>query len=125
LVYAHFFAESRHNGTKTVVCAPDFSQVSKFADQWVPLHAGSDGAFWQAITHVKIEKDGDAYKAGKLLRANEITEYKDIENGDWKFIQIDDATNAFVVPKGSSGHRWDKQETGKWNTKLENLWVKK
>ncbi len=145
---AHFFVESRHNGTKTVVCSPDFSQVSKFADQWIPLHAGSDGAFWQAITHVllkeyyidkqvpyfmdylkkysdtpflvKIEKDGDAYKAGKMLRANEIEEYKDIENGDWKFIQIDDATGSFVVPKGSSGHRWDKQETGKWNTKLEN-----
>lgn len=145
---AHFFAEARHNGTKTVVCSPDFSQVSKFADQWVPLHAGSDGAFWQAITHVllkefyidrevpyfidylkkysdtpflvKIEKDGNAHKGGKLLRANEIEEYKDIENGDWKFIQIDNNTGSFIVPKGASGHRWDKQETGKWNTKLEN-----
>ncbi len=145
---AHFFAEARHNGTKTIVCAPDFSMVSKFADQWVPLHAGSDGAFWQAITHVllkefyvdkqvpyfidymkkysdtpflvKIEKDGDVFKAGKLLRANELTEYKDIENGDWKFVQIDEKSGNFVIPKGSMGHRWDKQETGKWNTKLEN-----
>jgi len=93
---AHFFAEARHNGTKTIVCAPDFSQVSKFADQWIPLHAGSDGAFWQAITHVllkefyvdkqvpyfidymkkysdtpflvKIEKDGDVFKAGSIKR---------------------------------------------------------
>jgi len=48
----HFFAESRHNGTKTVVFSPDFSQVSKYADQWVPLHAGSDGAFWMAVSHV-------------------------------------------------------------------------
>lgn len=31
----HFFAESRHNGTKAVVFSPDFSQVSKYADQWV------------------------------------------------------------------------------------------
>jgi nitrate reductase / nitrite oxidoreductase, alpha subunit len=44
----HFFAESRHNGTKAVVFSPDFSQVCKYADQWVPLHAGSDGAFWMA-----------------------------------------------------------------------------
>jgi len=145
---AHFFTESRHNGTKTIVCSPDFSQVCKFADQWVPLHAGSDGAFWQAITHVllkefyvdrqvpyfvdyvkkysdtpflvKIEKDGDSYKGGKLLRANELAEYKDIENGDWKFVQVDEKTSSLVVPKGSVGHRWDKQETGKWNTKLEN-----
>ena len=145
---AHFFAEARHNGTKTIVCAPDFSMVSKFADQWVPLHAGSDGAFWSAITHVllkefyvdkqvpyfmdylkkysdmpflvKIEKDGDVYKSGRLLRANELEANKDIENGDWKFIQIDEESGDFVVPKGSVGHRWDKQETGKWNMKLEN-----
>jgi nitrate reductase alpha subunit len=32
----HFFAESRHNGTKAVVFSPDFSQVCKYADQWVP-----------------------------------------------------------------------------------------
>ncbi len=145
---AHFFAEARHNGTKTIVCAPDFSMVSKFADQWVPLHAGSDGAFWSAITHVllkefyvdkevpyfidylkkysdmpflvKIEKDGDVYKSGRLLRANELEANKDIENGDWKFIQIDEESGEFVVPKGSVGHRWDKQETGKWNMKQEN-----
>ncbi|MCK4442381.1 MAG: nitrate reductase subunit alpha, partial [Sulfurovaceae bacterium] len=146
---AHFFAEARHNGTKTIVCAPDFSMVSKFADQWVPLHAGSDGAFWMAITHVllkefyvdkqvpyfidylkkysdtpflvKLEKDDNGeLRAGRLLRANELEAYKDIENGDWKFIQIDKESNSFVVPKGSVGHRWDKQETGKWNTKLEN-----
>jgi len=145
---AHFFAEARHNGTKTIVCAPDFSMVSKFADQWVPLHAGSDGAFWLAITHVllkefyvdrevpyfmdylkqytdmpflvKIEKDGDEYKAGRLLRANEIEEFKDIENGEWKFLQIDKDSNQFVVPKGTVGHRWAKEKRGEWNTKLEN-----
>jgi nitrate reductase alpha subunit len=33
----HFFSESRHNGTKTVVFSPDFSMVSKYADQWVPV----------------------------------------------------------------------------------------
>ena len=145
---AHFFAEARHNGTKTIVCAPDFSMVSKFADQWVPLHAGSDGAFWSAINHVllkefyvdrevpyfidyikkysdmpflvKIEKDGDEYKSGRLLRAGELEAYKDIENGEWKFIQIDKDSGEFVVPKGTVGHRWDKQDTGKWNTKQEN-----
>jgi nitrate reductase alpha subunit len=29
----HFFAESRHNGTKVVIVSPDFSQVSKYTDQ--------------------------------------------------------------------------------------------
>jgi len=145
---AHFFAEARHNGTKTIVCSPDFSMVSKFADQWVPLHAGSDGAFWLAITHVllkefyvdrevpyfidyikkytdmpfliKIDEENGEFKAGRLLRANELEEFKDIENGDWKFIQIDRESNSFVVPKGTVGHRWAKEDSAKWNIKLED-----
>ncbi len=143
----HFFAESRHNGTKTVVFSPDFSQVCKYADQWVPLHAGSDGAFWMAVTHVilkewhhekqtssffkyikqytdspylvKLDKDGDTWKPGRLMRANELAQFKDIENGDWKFLNIDEDTGNFIVPKGSSGFRWDKKG-GKWNMKLED-----
>ncbi|MFZ2897616.1 MAG: nitrate reductase subunit alpha [Saprospiraceae bacterium] len=143
----HFFAESRHNGTKAVVFAPDFSQVCKYADQWVPLHAGSDGAFWMAVTHiilkewhhekqtpsflhyvkqytdspflVRLDKEGDSWKPGKLVRANELKSYKDIENGDWKFLNIDEDTGKFVIPKGSSGFRWDK-DGGKWNLKLED-----
>lgn len=143
----HFFAESRHNGTKTVVFSPDFSQVCKYADQWVPLHAGSDGAFWMAVSHVilkefhhdrqtpyfidyakqytdspflvKLEKDGDTYKPGRLLRANELAEYQDISNGDWKFVSIDERDGHLVIPKGSVGHRWD-ETPGQWNMKLEN-----
>lgn len=143
----HFFAESRHNGTKTVVFSPDFSQICKYADQWVPLHAGSDGAFWMAVTHVilkefyvekptkyfteyvkqytdspylvKLEQDGKNYIPGQLVRANEITSFKDIENGDWKFLNFDENSGNLVVPKGSSGHRWEK-EGGNWNMKLEN-----
>ena len=143
----HFFAESRHNGTKAVVFSPDFSQVCKYADQWVPLHAGSDGAFWQAVNHVilkefhhdnktpyfidyvkqytdspflvKLEKEGDHYKPGRMVRANELAQYKDIENGDWKFLSIDQSTGSYVVPKGSSGDRWAKK-TGNWNMKFEN-----
>ena len=52
----HFAAESRHNGTKMVVLAPDFSQVSKYADQWIPLNAGQDGAFWMAVNHVILKE---------------------------------------------------------------------
>lgn len=143
----HFFAESRHNGTKAVVFSPDFSQVCKYADQWVPLHAGSDGAFWMAVSHVILKefhhekqtpyflkygkqytdspylvilnKEGNHYKPGRLLRANELAQFKDIENGDWKFVNIDEKTNKYVVPKGAMGHRWSK-ELGKWNMKLEN-----
>jgi nitrate reductase alpha subunit len=143
----HFFAESRHNGTKAVVFSPDFNQVAKYADQWVPLHAGSDGAFWMAVTHVilkefhfdkmtpyfieytkrytdspflvVLKEEGDHYSSGRLLRANQLKKHKDIDKGDWKFVKIDKNTGDFVIPKGSSGYRWQ-EEQGKWNMKFED-----
>ncbi|MCC6866857.1 MAG: nitrate reductase subunit alpha [Ignavibacteria bacterium] len=143
----HFFAESRHNGTKTVVFSPDLSQITKYADQWIPVHAGSDGAFWMAVTHVilkefhydkqtpyfmdyckqytdspylvELVQEGDSYVPGQFVRANRIEKYKNTENGDWKFLNIDEDTGNFVMPKGSVGHRWDKTP-GKWNMKLED-----
>lgn len=126
--------------------SPDFSQVCKYADQWIPLHAGSDGAFWMAVTHiilkeyhyekqtpyfidytkrytdspmlVHLDKVGDSYTPGRMVRANELAKWKDIENGDWKFLSIDETSGEFVSPKGTMGYRWDKNG-GKWNMKYE------
>ncbi|MBZ0090456.1 MAG: molybdopterin-dependent oxidoreductase, partial [Thermoanaerobaculia bacterium] len=123
------------------------SQVCKYADQWVPLHAGSDGAFWMAVTHVileeyhhqkqtpffldyvkrytdspylvKLERDGERYRPGRLLRAAELPAYRDLSNGEWKFVNLDAASGRPVVPKGSSGARWD-EKPGNWNMKWEN-----
>jgi len=52
----HFFSESRHNGTKTVVFSPDFNMVAKYSDQWIAINAGQDGAFWMAVTHVLLKE---------------------------------------------------------------------
>jgi nitrate reductase alpha subunit len=139
----HFFAESRHNGTKTVVFSPDFNMVAKYADTWIPVHAGQDGAFWMAVTHIilkeahhekqipyfldyvakytdspfliELDKKGDTYVPGKLLRANKLDKYKNAENGDWKFLNIDKESERLVCPRGSVGHRWDGTD-GNWNT---------
>ncbi|RKZ06705.1 nitrate reductase subunit alpha, partial [bacterium] len=143
----HFFSEARHNGSKTVVMSPDFSMVAKHSDQWIPCHAGSDGAFWMAVTHVilkewhvdkqtpyfqdytkrytdcpflvELEKEGDHYVPKKLIRANRINKYKDVSNGDWKFLKVDENSGDLVMPKGSMGHRWDDPK-GKWNMKFED-----
>ena len=53
---AHFAIEARHYGAKLVVLSPDFSQVSKHADWWLPVAPGQDGAFWMAVCHV-IQKE--------------------------------------------------------------------
>lgn len=143
----HFFSEARHNGTKTVVMSPDFSMVAKHADQWIPCHAGSDGAFWMGVTHVilkewhhekqtpyfleytkrytdspflvELEKDGDHFKPGRLVRANRLAKYKNTTNGEWKFVAIDASTGDYVMPKGTMGHRWDEKQ-GNWNLKYED-----
>ena len=46
-------------------------------------------------------------------------EFKDIEKGDWKFLNIDSKSGDLVCPGGSSGHRWDGKD-GNWNMKFED-----
>lgn len=143
----HFAAEARHNGTKMWVFAPDFNQVAKYADEWVPLNAGQDGAWWMAVAQVllkefhhekqtpyfldyvkkytdspllvEIVERGGTYHAGQLLRANRLEAYSGVENGDWQFLMWDEADGAPKMPMGSVGYRWAK-EKGKWNLQLKD-----
>ena len=143
----HFAAESRHNGTKMWVFAPDFNQVAKYADEWIPVNAGQDGAWWMAVAHILlkefhheqkvpyfldyskkytdspllvelVERDG-VYQAGQLLRANRLDAYANVENGDWQFLMWDEAESTLKMPMGSIGYRWSK-EKGKWNLQLKD-----
>ena len=145
----HFAAESRHNGTKMWVFAPDFNQVAKYADEWVPLNAGQDGAWWMAVNHVllkefhhdrqvpyfvdyckrytdspllvELEPKGDGqHRPGQLLRANRLAGYTGVENGDWQFLMWDEAARRPKMPMGSVGFRWAKQDKGKWNLQLKD-----
>jgi len=143
----HFAAESRHNGTKMYVFAPDFNQVAKYADEWMPINAGQDGAWWMAANHVilkefhhekqtpyfieygkqytdgpllvELHKDEDHYEAGQLLRANRLEQYADQENGDWKFLMWDEEEKTTKMPMGSVGYR-HAEEKGKWNLLLKD-----
>jgi len=145
---AHFLVEARHNGAKVVVFSPDFAQVSKIADEWVPIHQGQDAAFWMAVTHVILKEfycdketphftnyikkysdmpflvvlnknDDGTYSPGKFLRASSIKETADSEHAEWKMFVLDTRSGELVIPKGSTGHRWQKQR-GEWNLKLED-----
>lgn len=143
----HFAAEARHNGTKMYVFSPDFNQVAKYADHWISVNAGQDGAWWMAVNHVLLKEfhhekqvpyfinyakkftdapylveltpDGDAFEAGQLLRANRLQKYSTIENGDWKFLMFDEASGEAKMPMGSVGFRWG-TEKGKWNLLLKD-----
>lgn len=144
----HFLAEGRHNGTKLWVFSPDFNMVAKYADEWVAVNSGQDGAWWMAVNHVLltefhhqqktdyflkyakkytdspylVEVTSDAngnVKPGQLLRAGRLDKYAGEENGEWKFLMWDEETHAPKMPMGSSGFRWGKEQ-GKWNLMLKD-----
>lgn len=138
----HFFSEARHNGSKTVVMAPDFSMVAKHADQWIPIHAGSDGAFWMAVTHVilkefhvdrqvsyfidyvkrytdcpflvKLENKDGKFVPGRMIKASEVSKYTNEENAEWKYLNFNEKNGEIVMPQGTIGYRWQNKK-GQWN----------
>ncbi|MCC6145513.1 MAG: nitrate reductase subunit alpha [Candidatus Hydrogenedentes bacterium] len=145
---SHFMVSARHRGAKTVVFSPDFSQTSKVADEWIPIHQGQDGAFWMAVNHVilqenyvdrsvpyftkylkensdaafivVLEKDANGnYKAGPYLKAAQLAHTKDDEHAAWKQFVFDEASGELRIPKGQVGHRWQ-QKKGQWNIKQED-----
>jgi len=147
---AHFVAEVRYAGAKLTVFSPDFSQVAKYADSWIPVHAGQDTAFWMAVDHVllkeffidrqvpyfnnylkkytdspfliEIEENGSTKEAkpGRYLRANRLSPYQNTEHGDWKLLVWDRLSGKPRMPQGTIGHRWEKQEPGKWNLEMRD-----
>ena len=145
---AHFLVEARHQGAKVVVFSPDFSQTSKIADEWLPIHQGQDGAFWMAVNHVllkefyadrqvpffidylkrytdapflvRLEKDAEGrLRPGRLLRASDLAETQAEENAEWKLLLLDEASGELRMPMGTGGHRWQKAK-GQWNLKRED-----
>jgi nitrate reductase alpha subunit len=140
----HFISEVRHAGAKLTVFSPDFSQVAKYADWWIPSHPGQDGAFWLAADHVMLKEfyvdrqvpffqdylkrytdmpflvEIDGTKPSQYLRAGRRPEYADVENPDWKLLVWDDNSGQPRMPTGTVGFRWAEQDPGKWNLKMED-----
>lgn len=145
---AHYMSEFKYNGGKVVVFSPDFSDHTKFADTWVPLRPGTDGAFVLAMNHVVLkeffvdrkvpyfedyqkrytsfpflvilEKKGDSYVGGRLLRASDVDDYASVENAEWKPLLCAAETGALKLPQGSLGFRWEKTPSGKWNLEMKD-----
>ncbi len=142
---AHFMTEARYRGQKTVVVSPDYSDHTKFADHWLPVNPGTDGALAMAMGHVMLKEffvdrkvpyfqgyakqftdlchlvrldpaDGESYTAGRFLRASDIGEGG--EHAEWQTVLVDDATGELTVPAGTIGDRWGDDGVGKWNLEL-------
>ncbi|MFE7116759.1 nitrate reductase subunit alpha [Streptomyces sp. NPDC057654] len=53
---AHWMAEARYRGQKVVVVSPDYADATKFADEWLHPHPGTDGALAMAMGHVMLRE---------------------------------------------------------------------
>lgn len=139
---AHFFTEVRYKGTKTVSVTPDYAEVAKLTDEWLPVKQGTDSALAMALGHVilkefHVERSSDYFREyvrsktdfpylvrleeseqglvqGRFLRASDLAENLGQDNNpEWKTIAIDSSNGELVSPTGSIGYRWG--EKGKWN----------
>ncbi|MCF6092563.1 nitrate reductase subunit alpha [Microaerobacter geothermalis] len=142
---AHFMTEARYRGTKVVSISPDYAEFVKFADNWMSVKPGTDGALAMAMAHVilkefyveketeyfvdyakkytdfpfliTLQEENGEYKADRFLLASDLG--KEMNNGEWKTVVYDESTNDFAIPQGSIGSRWG--ENGKWNLKMQDI----
>ncbi len=144
---AHFMSEARYRGQKVVTVSPDYADNTKFADEWMSPHPGTDGALGMAMGHVILkeffierqvprfvdyvkkfsdlpflitlrEKDG-AFVPDKFVTSADLGDQN--EGAEFKTVLIDSATGRPHVPNGSLGYRFNESGKGKWNLDLEGV----
>ena len=146
---AHWMTEARYRGQKVVVCSPDYSDATKFADEWLAPAPGTDGALALAMGHVVLreffvdretpfftdyvtrftdssflvtldERDGSLVP-GRFLTAADLDAGAGTEHDDFKTVVLDKRTDQPAVPNGSLGFRFSDEGVGKWNLDLGGI----
>ena len=144
---AHFMAEARYRGQKVVTVSPDYADNTKFADEWMSPHPGTDAALAMAMGHVVLkeffvdrqvprfvdyvkkysdlpflvtlkERDG-AWVPDKFVTSADLGDTS--EGAAFKTVLVDGATGRPHVPNGSLGFRFNESGMGKWNLDLEGV----
>ncbi len=144
---AHFMTEARYRGQKVVTVSPDYADNTKFADEWLAPHPGTDAALAMAMGHVvlreffvekrtprfvdyvtkftdaphlvTLDERGDAYVPGKFLTADALGPDHG-RDAAFKTVVLDGAGTPHV-PNGTLGHRFDPAEAGNWNLDLGDV----
>lgn len=146
---AHFMTEARYRGQKVITVSPDYTDNTKFADEWVAPHPGTDAALAMAMGHViltehfvqkrterfqdymlrftdapylvTLETNGDDLVPGKFLTASDLGGTAAEEaRAEFKTVLLDQAGKP-VVPGGSLGHRFTPEDEGNWNLDLGDV----
>ncbi|MFI6994465.1 nitrate reductase subunit alpha [Nonomuraea wenchangensis] len=140
---AHWMAEARYRGQKVVVVSPDFSDAAKFADEFLSVRPGTDGALAMAMGHVllkeffverdtpfftgyvkrftdlpflvRLERRDGRHVPGSFLTARDLGLRE--EAAEWKTVLLS-RNGRPVVPNGSAGFRWSESGKGRWNLDL-------
>lgn len=143
---AHFYVEARYQGTKITAISPDYADFTKFADTWLPVKGGTDGALAMAMTHVvvkeffldkttpyfddyarrftdlpflvELEEKNGSVLPGRFLRATDIG--LGGNNPEWKMLVFDKKRGAPAAPMGSIGSRYG--EKGTWNLEMRDCY---
>ncbi|WP_225732013.1 MULTISPECIES: nitrate reductase subunit alpha [unclassified Nocardia] len=143
---AHFMTEARYRGQKVVVVSPDYSDHTKFADEWLAAAPGTDGALAMAMGHViltefyrdrqvprfleyaatytdlpclvTLAERGTAFVPTKFLTAADLG--ADDAEAAFKTVVLDEVSDEPAVPNGSLGFRWS-AEPGRWNLRLGDI----
>jgi nitrate reductase alpha subunit len=147
---AHWMTEARYRGQKVVVVSPDYADNVKFADEWLAIAPGTDGALAMAMGHVVLKEffvdrqtpyftdytkrftdlpylvvldrsEDGRHRAGKFLTAADLPAHEAVENAHFKTVLIDARTDEPVVPNGALGHRFGETGAGRWNLDLEGV----
>jgi nitrate reductase alpha subunit len=145
---AHFMTEARYKGQKTVVVSPDYSDHTKFADHWLPIQPGTDGALAMAMGHVILKefyvdrqvpyfqqyarkytdlpmlvtlRERGGAEGGAYV-SDRFLHAADLgegsENAEWKTVFVDARTGEPAVPNGSMGFKYGEEGAGRWNLEL-------
>ncbi len=143
---AHWMVEARYRGQKVVVVSPDYADNTKFADEWLAPHPGTDAALAMAMGHVVlteffVRREVDYFTdyarqftdlpflvtlaerpeglvPAKFLTAADLGPEAAGKAAEWKTVLIDAVTDQPVVPNGSIGFRWNAEDEGRWNLDL-------
>src|SRR5690606_707797 len=145
---AHFMTEARYRGQKVITVSPDYTDNTKFADEWVAPHPGTDAALAFSMGHVilrehfvqkrtarfedymrrytdapflvELEQRGDGFVPGKFVTASDLDGADASQpRADFKPVLMDSDGTA-VVPNGSLGHRFTPEDEGSWNLDLRD-----
>jgi len=138
---AHFMTEARYRGQKVVVVSPDYSDHTKFADDWLAAVPGTDGALAMAMGHVilteffrdrqvpyftgyltsftdapclvTLRERGGSWVPDRFLTAADLGDRG--EGAAHKTVVLDASSGEPSVPNGSLGFRFTESGKGKWN----------